>query len=104
MFARVTQFEIDTVRLSLKDGLSRFKEFVVPHLEAQPEFEGVFVLWTPEGKGELMTLWASEDAAEATLTSGFWGEQVAEFVTFMRQAPGREHYEVVYSRLPVRAA
>jgi hypothetical protein len=104
MFARVTQFEIDTLRLSMEAGLERFLAVVLPRLKQQPGFEGVYVMHTPDGKGELLTLWSSEEAAQSTLASGFWGEQVSEFVTFMRQAPGREHYEVVYAEAPREVA
>ena len=32
MFARVTLFEIDTLRISLDDALKRFQEMVIPEI------------------------------------------------------------------------
>ena len=60
MYARVTQFELDTVRMPLAQALERFTERVVPALRRQPGYEGVQVLATREGKGALITLWADE--------------------------------------------
>jgi heme-degrading monooxygenase HmoA len=95
MFARITQFEIDTVRISLEQALQRFKETILPEVRKQPGYLGVYVLQTPEGKGILVSLWASEEAAEAGVESGYYDEQVAKFLMFTRQPPGRDHYEVV---------
>jgi heme-degrading monooxygenase HmoA len=100
MFARVTQFEIDTVRISLDDALARFTEHVVPVLKRQPGYEGGYVMRTPEGSGMLFTLWSTAAAADAAVASGFYDEQIATFTTFMRQTPGREQYEVVYAEAP----
>ncbi len=102
MFARVTLFDIDQSLINLEDALERFKALVLPDLRVQPGYEGIYVLWTPEGKGLLVTLWESEAAAEAGITSGYYDEQVAKFVTLSREPPGREHYEVAYSELPQR--
>jgi len=54
---------------------------------------------TPEGKGMLLSLWESEEAASTSISTGFYNEQVQKFLMFLRQAPGREHYEVVYWEL-----
>lgn len=94
MFARTTLFEIDTLRISLDDALKRFREKVVPRLEAMPACRGVLVLETPDGRGMLVTFWESAEAADQTVETGFYDEQVAEFLMFLKQPPGREHYEV----------
>jgi heme-degrading monooxygenase HmoA len=99
MYARVTLFEIDAVRVSLKEALDLFKERVLPRLHKQPGFSGVIALETPEGKGLLLSFWESAEAATAAVESGFYDEQVAEFTMLLRQPPGREHYEVVYQEL-----
>jgi heme-degrading monooxygenase HmoA len=57
MFARITLFEIDTLRMSLDDALERFKEFVVPEARKREGYEGMYVMRTPEGKGLIMSLW-----------------------------------------------
>jgi heme-degrading monooxygenase HmoA len=95
MYARVTLFEIDTLRINLDDALEQFKKMIVPEARKQEGYEGMYVMRTPEGRGLIMSLWASEDAATAGLTSGYYDEQVAKFVTLFRSPPGREHYEVV---------
>jgi heme-degrading monooxygenase HmoA len=93
-------FEIDTVRISLAEALERFRAVVLPRLRQQPGFQGVRVMHNPDGRGLLVSLWETEAAAQATIESGFYDEQVAEFVTVMRQPPGRDHYEVVYTEEP----
>ena len=95
MFARVTPFEIDTLRISLVEAERLFDERVVPNLRQQPGLAGFYVMRTAEGKGLVITLWDTEEAANAGIGSGYYAEQVAQFVTFMRQPPGRDQYEVV---------
>ena len=100
MFARVTLFEIDTLRTSLDDALEQFKELIVPEARKQEGYEGMYVMRTPEGKGVIMSLWASEEAAAAGVTSGYYDEQVAKFMAVFRAPAGREHYEVVFAEAP----
>lgn len=99
MQARVTLFEIDTLRINLADALELFKERVLPRLRAQPGCEGVMAMRTPEGKGMLLSFWSSAESADEGLRSGFYDEQVAEFTMFLRQPPDRQHYEVVLQEL-----
>jgi heme-degrading monooxygenase HmoA len=101
MYARVTPFELDTVRMPLHAALAHFKEVVLPELRAQPGYEGLQVLTTPAGSGLLISLWADEAAAEAGVASGFYDEQIARFLTLLRTPPGRDHYEVIYTDAPV---
>ena len=100
MFARVTLFEIDTLRISLDDALEQFKELIVPEARKQEGYEGMYVMRTAEGKGVIMSLWASEEAAAAGVTSGYYDEQVAKFMALFRAPAGREHYEVVFAEAP----
>ena len=100
MFARVTLFEIDTLRVSLDDALEQFKELVVPEVRKQEGYEGLYVRHTPEGKGLIMSLWASKEAAVAGVESGYYDEQVAKFVSVFRAPPGRDNYEVVFAEAP----
>jgi len=100
MFARVTPFEIDTLRISLDDALERFKELIVPEARKREGYEGMYVMRTPEGKGLIMSLWSSEEAATAGVTNGYYDEQVTKFVALFRAPPGREHYEVVFAEAP----
>ena len=97
MFARITLFEIDILRISLDAALERFKELIVPEMRKQKGYKGSYLMRTPEGKGLLMTLWASEETAAAGVESGYYDEQIAKFMTMFHTSPGREHYEVVLS-------
>ncbi len=103
MYARVTLFELDTVRLPLQAATERFTELVLPELRRQPGYEGTEVMTTTEGKGLLITRWATADAAQAGMTSGFYDEQVAKFLTLLRNPPGRDHYAVILVDAPVEA-
>jgi heme-degrading monooxygenase HmoA len=100
MTARVTLAEIDAVRMDVDAAVDRFKDSVLPALRERDGFEGVYVLTTREGKALVMTLWATKEAAEKELASGFYAEQVEKFVTFFRAPPGRETYEVVVAEAP----
>ena len=100
MFSRVTLLEIDTVRVGVDEALELFKEHVLPKLREQEGYEGVYVFGTPEGKGLLVSLWATEEAAEASAESGFYAEALAQFMTLFKSAPGRERYEVLHADAP----
>lgn len=100
MYARVTLFEVDTVRIGLDEALERFRGSVLPELQKQEGYRGLYVLRTPEGKGLLLSLWETEAEAEAGIASGYYDEQVAKFLTFLRQPPGRDHYEVALADTP----
>jgi len=103
MYARITQFEIDTLRINLDAALERFKETILPEVRKLPGYRGVFVMRTPEGKGLLVSLWSTAEAAQRGVESGYYDEQVAKFLMFVKQPPGRDHYEVVFSEETVAA-
>ena len=97
MFARVTQLEIDVMRSSVEQAVTRFDAEVLPEVRGRPGYRGSLVLAGPTGLGTIVTLWDDEAAAapdeayEATL---------ARYVTLFRAPPGREVYEVVVADLP----
>jgi hypothetical protein len=95
MFARVTMVEIDPVRMSPAAAVDRFKKLVLPELRQQAGYEGALVLSTPEGKGIVISLWSTPEAAQSTVSSGYYEAQLAKFLTVFRAPPGREQYEVV---------
>ncbi len=99
MVARVTVAEIDPVRQDPRQAIERFESVLVPALREQEGYEGCSVLLSDEGKVLVITLWASEEAAQATRASGFYQSQIdrlSDFVVY-RSSPGREAYEVVVS-------
>lgn len=103
MVARVTAAEIDPVRQDPRHAVERFEDVLVPALHEQEGYEGCYVLLSDEGKVLVITLWSSEETAQATRTSGFYQSQIdklSDFV-FYRSSPGREGYDVVVSDLPV---
>ena len=100
MVARVTLAEVDVVRRSLADLVEFYKQSVMPTQRAQDGFEGGYVLTTPEGKALVITFCCDEDAAEAGVASGFYGEQVEKFVTVFKAPPGREMYDVAVADVP----
>ena len=103
MYARLTQFEIDAVRVSLDESVERFDELVLPALREQAGFEGVYVLVNPDGHGLVVSLWDTRDDADAGVRSGFYAAQLEQFVTVFRSPPGREGYDVVVAQVPALA-
>jgi hypothetical protein len=103
MFARVTTFEIDTLRISVDRALDRFKEAILPEVRKRPGYSGILVMRTPEGKGMVVSLWNSVEAAQQGIETGYYDEQIAKFVMLVKQPPGRDHYEVVFTEEKVPA-
>jgi heme-degrading monooxygenase HmoA len=100
MVAQVTLADIDLVRVSLEAVTDLYRESVVPALEEQSGYCGVYGLATPDGKAMVITFWETADDARAHLASGVYDEQVQKFVTFYRATPGRETYEVMIADMP----
>lgn len=102
MFARVTFFGIDTVKISPDDALELFKKLVVPETTKQEGYQGMYVIRTPEGKGMIISFWSSKETATGGVLSGYYDQQVRKFLSYYRSAPGREHYEVVLEDIPAK--
>jgi len=51
----------------------------------------------------LVSLWETEETADATAETGFYADVLAEHVTLFRSPPGREHYEVLFAEVPALA-
>jgi heme-degrading monooxygenase HmoA len=98
MYSRVTQLEIDTMRIGPADASALFAHEVLPDLREQPGYEGAVALITEEGKGLIATFWETED--EAQDASGFASDELERFMTIFRAPPGREVYEVAVADLP----
>ena len=100
MYSRVTQLEIDTMRLGVDEAVGVFRDQVAPLLREEEGYEGAYVLVTPAGKALLITFW---ETAEAAAETPFYGEQMAKHVTLFKSPPGRERYEVAFADAPVFA-
>jgi hypothetical protein len=103
VYARTTQLEIDTVRISVDDALQVFEQQVMPVLREQPGYRGVYVFSTPEGRALLISFWDTSEQADATADTGWYPAVLEEYVTLFRSPPGREHYEVRLAAPPVTA-
>ena len=102
MYARTTLVEIDTVRISMEEALELFKAHVLPGLQQQEGYLGVYVLTTPEGRGMIVSLWESEDASARA--AGFAMGALERYTMLFRAPPGRETYEVVHADVPAGLA
>jgi hypothetical protein len=98
MYSRVTQLEIDTMRIAMDEAAELFAEQVLPGLRDQPGYEGALALATPEGRGLIVTFWETEEGAKDA--SGFASQELERFVTIFSSPPGRGVYEVAVSDLP----
>lgn len=103
MYARTTQLEIDTLRVSLDAALATFEDAVLPRLRQQPGFRGVYVLANPDGRSMLVTFWATAEAADAGPGPGWYPDLLEEYMTLFRSPPGRERYEVRFAIPPAMA-
>jgi heme-degrading monooxygenase HmoA len=105
MVARVTAAEIDPVRQNPRRAIERFETELIPALHEQDGYEGCYVLLSEEGKVLVISLWASEEAANASQLSGFYQSQIEKLsdVVFFRASPGREAYDVVIAEAPATA-
>src|SRR3954452_137510 len=95
MFSRVTQLEIDLMRTSVAGALRVFADQVMPELQTQPGYEGVYVFASEEGRGMVVTFWDSAAAAEEGVDDGWYAGALEAHVTLFRSPPGRERYEVL---------
>ena len=100
MYARVTLLEVDTVRVGIDDALAVYQETVVPELRSQPGYAGALVMTTPDGKGLIVSLWETAEAADASATNGFYTATLERFMVMFQSPPGRERYEVVFTDMP----
>jgi heme-degrading monooxygenase HmoA len=98
MYSRVTQLEIDTMRIGMADAAALFAEEVLPGLRDQDGYEGALALATPEGKGMIVTFWETEEGAQDA--AGFASGELSRLMTIFRAPPGREVYEVAVADLP----
>jgi hypothetical protein len=102
VYSRVTLIEIDTIRVDMESAVELFEERVLPQLREQSGYEGVYVLTTPEGKALIMSLWETEEDAAGD-HGRFYDEQLEQYMTLFREAPGRERYQVALADAPALA-
>ena len=103
MYARVTQLEVDTVRVDMTEAVELFRNDILPDLRDRPGYRGVYVLATPAGQGVLVSLWDTEAQADASTDGGAYTETLERYMTLFKAPPGRGRYEVVVADVPARA-
>jgi hypothetical protein len=102
MIARVLEGEIDAVRMSLDDAVDVVRGSVVPALRDQKGYEGMYLLLTAEGKALAISLWTTEEAAEAGVVESrpLYDDQIEKFTAIYRAPAGRETYRVALADTP----
>jgi hypothetical protein len=100
MYARATQLEIDTTRIDMAQAVEMFREEVLPALHGMAGYEGAYVLANPEGKALLLAFWATEEAADTQIQTGFYGEQLERYAAIFGSPPGRASYSVFLAEQP----
>jgi heme-degrading monooxygenase HmoA len=71
MFARVSQYSVDSERLQQEQA--EVEEHLLPALRMQPGFSGGLLLANPQkGKVLAVTLWESEQGMHATDEASHW--------------------------------
>lgn len=99
MYARVTEVEVDLATTTIDDVLTRFRAAVLPALQEQPGYRGLYVMGTAEGAGVLVSLWATEASASAIHEGGWYFGVLRDFATVFRDDPERASYEVLLTDL-----
>jgi hypothetical protein len=100
MFARATPLEIDTTRIDIEEAVELFRQELLPALHGMEGYEGTYVLANPDGKTLLLTFWATGEAADIQIETGFYGEQLQRHAAIFRAPPGRASYSVVFAEQP----
>lgn len=100
MHARVTELKVDLDVTTVVDALTRFRAAVLPSLQEQPGYRGIYVLGTPAGDGLLVSLWATEDAARADHQDDWYYQVMRDLATLLRERPSQATYQVLASDLP----
>src|SRR4030095_15254783 len=87
MYARVTQLEIDTMRVSVTAAVARFEAEVLPDLRDQEGYCVGYWLVTPDGQATLVSFWDTEEQADASGSTGFYPETLTRYVTLFAAPP-----------------
>ena len=104
MYARLTQFHVDPKDIDLDIAQGVFERLVVPEMRKQPGYEGCYLLRTESGKGAVVSLWESEDAAVSSETSGYYAEQLAKLMPLLGSSPEVDTFQVAFADHPIAEA
>lgn len=101
MYARLTQFHVDPQDIDLDIAQGVFERLVVPEMRKQAGYEGCYLLRTESGKGAVVSLWESEDAAVSSETSGYYAEQLAKLMPLLGSSPEVDTFQVAFADHPI---
>ena len=101
MYARMTMFHVDPKDINLDIAQGVFERLVVPEMRKQPGYEGCYLLRTEHGRGAVVSLWESEDAAISSETSGYYAEQLAKLMPLLGRSPGVDTFRVAFADHPI---
>jgi hypothetical protein len=84
------------------DAVDVVRGSVVPALRDQEGYGGMHLLLTDEGKALAISLWTSDEAAEAGTVDSrpLYEDQIEKFTAIYRAAAGRETYRVALADTP----
>jgi heme-degrading monooxygenase HmoA len=102
MVARVILGEIDAVRTKPADAVDVVHKSVGPALRGQDGYAGMYLLLTEEGKALAITLWQTEEAADAGVAGSRpeYEDQIEKLTAIYRSPPGRDTYHVALTDTP----
>ena len=93
MHARVTYVQVQPGKMN--EAIAIFRDSVIPAASQQQGNKGGILLTDPStDKAIAVGLWETEADAAATITSGWYQEEVAKFASVFAEPPVREVYEV----------
>jgi heme-degrading monooxygenase HmoA len=94
MFVRQTI--IHTKVDKIDETAKLFEESVIPAFRSQKGYQGAFLLCDRDtGKSICVSLWDSEQDAQANEQSHLYQEQLIKFMNYFTMNPIREGYELV---------
>ncbi len=94
MFARITKVQIKSNTLEETEKI--YRESVIPAIKAQKGFQGTYMLADRKtGNGMAISLWDSEEDANANEQSGYYRTTLDKFKDVFAAPPIREGYEVI---------
>ncbi len=93
MYARVVSGQYQSGKMD--EGVELFRNSLAPAARQQQGFKGLLGLVDrATGKGMSITLWETEADLKASEASGYYQQQLAQFVPLFSGSPQREVYEV----------
>lgn len=94
MFVRQTIIHIELDKID--EAANLFEESVIPAFRTQKGYQGAFFISDREiGKSICVSLWDSEEDAQANEKSHLYQEQLIKFMSYFTLNPIREGYELL---------